>query len=143
MSTAEKFLSCLDKVKPTGRGKWMACCPAHDDNTPSLSIKETEGGDLLLHCFAGCSAADVVAAVGFTLSDLFDAPPDHHKRGGDWRPTMPAADLLRSLAKDAMLVGVIATNMNDFGEISDEDRASLVAAIARIDSALIMGGIKR
>lgn len=74
MSTAEKFLSCLDKVKPTGRGKWMACCPAHDDNTPSLSIKETEGGDLLLHCFAGCSAADVVAAVGFTLSDLFDAP---------------------------------------------------------------------
>jgi hypothetical protein len=56
---------------------------------------------------------------------------------------MPAADLLRSLAKDAMLVGVIATNMSDFGEISDEDRASLVAAIARIDSALIMGGIKR
>lgn len=36
---------------------WMARCPAHDDSTPSLSIKETGGGKLLAlrRCrLAGC-----------------------------------------------------------------------------------------
>ncbi|MEM9355837.1 MAG: toprim domain-containing protein [Pseudomonadota bacterium] len=48
-------------------GKWhggygMACCPAHDDSKPSLSIKDGRNG-LLLHCFAGCGYADVRAAL--------------------------------------------------------------------------------
>lgn len=42
--------------------RWMARCPAHDDRTPSLSIKE-HNGRIWLHCFAGCAYADVVAAL--------------------------------------------------------------------------------
>ena len=38
---------------------WIDRCPAHDDNNPSLSIKETSDGKLLLHCFAGCSFEDI------------------------------------------------------------------------------------
>jgi protein tyrosine phosphatase len=49
----------------------MACCPAHNDKNPSLSIKETKDGDVLLHCFAGCGVDDVVAALGLEMSDLF------------------------------------------------------------------------
>ena len=71
--SVEKILSCLDKVRRTGSGNWIACCPAHDDRSPSLSICETEIGSVLLHCFAGCPTADVVAAVGLEMSDLF--PP--------------------------------------------------------------------
>ena len=41
---------------------WIDRCPAHDDNNPSLSIKETSDGKLLLHCFAGCSFEDIVKA---------------------------------------------------------------------------------
>ena len=41
---------------------WIDRCPAHDDNNPSLSIKETADGKLLLHCFAGCSFEDIVKA---------------------------------------------------------------------------------
>ena len=37
-----------------GRG-WMACCPAHDDRTPSLSIADGAEGRILLTCFAGCT----------------------------------------------------------------------------------------
>lgn len=72
-----------------GTGRYMACCPAHDDRSPSLSIKECDDGRLLIHCFAGCPAVDVLEAVGLSLSDLF--PDDlkgkhrvgfipHHKR---------------------------------------------------------------
>src|SRR5690606_37511242 len=66
--------------KPAGAGEWKACCPAHDDRTPSLSISEGENGKVLLHCFAGCDVADVVAAMGLATSDLFP-PKDSTGRG--------------------------------------------------------------
>ena len=34
--------------------RFMTHCPAHDDRTPSLSVKERLGRRPLLHCFAGC-----------------------------------------------------------------------------------------
>ena len=51
--------------------RWMALCPAHDDHTPSLSISEGEDGRCLVHCFAGCTQAAVVAAMGLEMADLF------------------------------------------------------------------------
>lgn len=42
---------------------WMARCPAHDDSTPSLSIRETRDGKLLVHCHAGCEQTAVIAAL--------------------------------------------------------------------------------
>lgn len=44
-----------------GRGG-MCRCPAHDDRTPSLSIRLGDYG-LLYHCFAGCDTRDVLRAV--------------------------------------------------------------------------------
>jgi putative DNA primase/helicase len=45
----------------SGRGG-MCRCPAHDDRSPSLSIRIGDYG-LLYHCFAGCTASDVIRAV--------------------------------------------------------------------------------
>ena len=42
---------------------WMARCPAHRDNTPSLSLGLGRDGTLLVHCFAGCAQQDVIAAL--------------------------------------------------------------------------------
>ena len=71
MRPVERLLAVLDKVRNRGDSSWMACCPAHNDKNPSLSIKETKDGDVLLHCFAGCGVDDVVAALGLEMSDLF------------------------------------------------------------------------
>lgn len=65
------ILTYLKKVKPSGNGRFMACCPAHEDKTPSLAIQKLDDGRILLNCFAGCGAADVVAALGLSLTDLF------------------------------------------------------------------------
>jgi len=54
-------------------GSWSARCPAHEDRSPSLSLRQIEG-QALIHCHAGCSAEDVVAALTMTMSDLFDEP---------------------------------------------------------------------
>ena len=59
-------------------GKWsgtkgMACCPAHDDRTPSLGVSLGRQA-ILFHCFAGCDQQSVLAALareGFDASSLF------------------------------------------------------------------------
>jgi len=55
-----------DVVERLG-GRWGAngglCrCPAHDDRTPSLSVRAGRAR-LLLHCFAGCTAGDILRAL--------------------------------------------------------------------------------
>lgn len=58
----EKVLVRLDKVKAAGSGRWKACCPAHDDRDPSLSVREADDGKVLVHCWAGCTTREILAA---------------------------------------------------------------------------------
>ncbi|WP_457787188.1 virulence-associated protein E [Pseudomonas sp. PL-6] len=79
----DQLLPRLDKVRPAGANKWKACCPAHEDKEPSLSIREADDGKVLLYCWAGCTSADITAAVGMELRDLF--PGDKPARQGPSR----------------------------------------------------------
>jgi hypothetical protein len=44
-------------------GSWTARCPAHDDRTPSLSIRDAGDGKVLVRCHAGCDQERVIAAL--------------------------------------------------------------------------------
>ncbi|ALY51066.1 virulence-associated protein E [Pseudomonas aeruginosa] len=83
MTPIDKLLPRLDKVKADGKSRWKACCPAHDDKSPSLRVTETEGGTVLLKCWVGCTAAEIVAAVGLQMADLF--PGEKRQRSGPSR----------------------------------------------------------
>lgn len=48
--------------RKAGRG-WSARCPAHDDNSPSLSLREGYGGKVLVRCHAGCSQEEVISSL--------------------------------------------------------------------------------
>jgi hypothetical protein len=67
---AELLLGRLEGVIRTGEGRWSARCPAHDDRSPSLSVR-LDGDRLLFHCHAGCAPEDALAAVGLSWSDLY------------------------------------------------------------------------
>jgi hypothetical protein len=56
------------------RPSWSACCPAHADTRPSLSLTETGDGKLLMNCFAGCKPEAVMQAIGLDLSFLYPSP---------------------------------------------------------------------
>lgn len=43
--------------------QWQARCPAHNDHTPSLSIREGDDGRILFYCHAGCEQARVLDAL--------------------------------------------------------------------------------
>ncbi|MGB5833434.1 MAG: hypothetical protein WBG92_15760 [Thiohalocapsa sp.] len=66
----ENLLSRLAGVIRTGDGRWSARCPAHEDRSPSLSVRN-DGDRILFHCHAGCHPDDVLAAVGLAWRDLY------------------------------------------------------------------------
>lgn len=72
--TAEAFADLL-QARPSGVGRWQARCPAHEDRSPSLNIREGQDGRVLLHCFAGCAHTAILGKLGLARSDLFAGPP--------------------------------------------------------------------
>ena len=70
---AEDLAQRCAKAQATKAG-WQACCPAHDDRSPSLSIT-AQGDTVLLHCHAGCEPAAVLAALGLEMAALFPPRP--------------------------------------------------------------------
>lgn len=70
----EKILDRLTLVRRAGEGRWMARCPAHEDRTPSLSVKLLQDGRILLHCFGcGTGAVEIIMSLGLQPSELFPA----------------------------------------------------------------------
>ena len=67
--TLDLLLSQLQGVRPRG-ARWSACCPAHEDNSPSLSVAEGDRG-ILLRCFAGCTVQEICGSLGIKPQDLF------------------------------------------------------------------------
>ena len=62
---ADVVIDVLERFGPVtgGDGQWDACCPAHDDKKPSLSISLGADAYLLLYCQRGCDYEEVKAAL--------------------------------------------------------------------------------
>ena len=133
--SAEQLLSRLDRVRSTGSGRWIACCPAHEDRSPSLSIRELADGRILLHDFGGCGTDDVLSAIGLTMADLFPDRLPTPDRGFRRSPKIPASDILAALAYESYLISIIAMQVADKREVSDADFTRLALAARRIGSA--------
>lgn len=68
--TIDGFLLRFDQRKAISGG-WMVKCPAHEDQTASLSVSQGADGRILLHDHAGCTPDAIVSALGLTMGDLF------------------------------------------------------------------------
>jgi len=141
MSQVDNLLSHLDKVKRTGDGKWAACCPSHDDKGPSLTIRELDDGRVLVHCFAGCSVHEVLDAVGLDMAALF--PPREIQNGKPERRPFPAADVLRAIGFEALVVCASAAAMVTGEPFTQADRERLILATERIQAGLTAAGVSR
>jgi hypothetical protein len=133
MSAAAKILERLNSVKQTGAGRWLARCPAHEDRTPSLSIRETADGMVLLHDFGGCEVGAVLDSIGLQLSDLYDRPLEHCRPPS--RSRIPAADILEVLAFEVNVATFIAYDILESRDIGELGWNRLAQACGRINSA--------
>src|SRR6266571_1293899 len=72
-------------------GQWWSCqCPAHDDRSLSLSLRDGDRG-LIVRRWAGCAPRDVLAELR-RHGLLGEAPHDHHHR--------PTPAIVRADARD-------------------------------------------
>jgi hypothetical protein len=123
------LLAKLEGVK--GRaGSWIARCPAHEDRSPSLTVKELDDGRILVHCFAECGTDAVLGALGLEMTDLFPTPLATHVAP---RRAFSAMDALRCLGHESRVSAITCADLAE-GKPIDTDRVFVAAR--RIANAL-------
>ena len=128
--SAESLLQRLDKVRRTGTDKWVACCPAHDSKSgASLAIRETDDGRVLLHCFGGCGAGEVLSAIGMEFADLYSQTSSFHLP--QVRKPWNASDVLRCLSFESLLIYQYATALARGEVLDNAARERLLTAVSR------------
>lgn len=128
------LLATLQKTKQTGARRWIACCPAHPDKRPSLTITEKDDGMVLIKCWAGCGAADILAAVGLEFDALYPDKLDDHRGKPARRPWNPY-DVLKIMAFEATVVRLSAAAIATGKPLNEADTARLVTAWHRLEAA--------
>lgn len=136
--SATALLDRLDRVKQTAPGRWLARCPAHEDRSPSLSIRELEDGRVLLYDFGGCDTQAVLDALGLEMQALFPVPLPEAQKGRGYglsHSRIPPRDLLEVISEETSVVAVIAADFLAQHSISEQDWQRLATAAARIGRA--------
>ena len=63
LKPTQHVVDIVGALSGTWRGYVEMCpCPAHQDKTPSLSVRQGHDG-ILVHCFAGCNPDDVLREI--------------------------------------------------------------------------------
>ena len=134
----DTLIARLDGVKETGPGKYLSRCPAHDDRSPSLAIKDGDDGRILVHCFAGCETEDVLSAIGLTFSDVM---PERIGSDHSYKPVrnrISPRDALATLDHESLVVAIIGADILDHKEVDESTWGRLAAAVQRINSTRAM-----
>jgi putative DNA primase/helicase len=90
----EDIVFKLKKSKKIGPAEWKGCCPAHDDNDPSLCVGSGDKG-IVLNCLTGCRPEDVAGALGYKMSDLFY---ETAKPGSSYQASPPEKVTIKKMA---------------------------------------------
>lgn len=105
-------INLVTALRGTWHGSYAMCrCPAHDDRTPSLSIRQGLSG-VLVHCFAGCNPRDIIRALRNT----------DRVRGVEPRPTqsLHSSQLAqRLLERGNLMRNTLEQNWRERGRYSD------------------------
>lgn len=136
---AEAFLSRCEKVRSTGNGTWIACCPGHEDKNPSMTVRELEDGRTLVHCFAGCDVEKILSAVGLGFDALFPDKPPRADHIAPLRRPFPAADVLEAVANETFYVAYMAATMADGYVLDATDKRLLYQSFDRLMEARRLG----
>ena len=134
----DNFLSQLESVRSTNKNQWKARCPAHEDRSPSLSVREVEDGRILVHCFAGCDVHSILSSVNLEMRDL---QPECLGNFKSLKRPFPAADVLSAVGFESLVVINSANQLISDGALNFLEKERLSLAISRIQAAINLSGV--
>lgn len=133
------------KLKKAGKNH-IACCPFHDEKTPSFSVNEREG---FFYCF-GCGASgnsigfimdyerlefkDAVIGLGRALG-LGDPSPNTKARESLQSRIGKHARLKAQILDDRWLMEIVKAARERGEQISEQEKPLIVATIARLKAS--------
>jgi len=141
MNPLNNILATLDNVRPYGKG-YRATCPNGHKSKGNLIINRGNEGCVLLRCYAGCSALEIVHGLGLELKDLFERPPanmtDEEKRQrrrqakqSQWKAA------LKNLPLEIAVLEIAAGQIANGKPLDEADQQRLILAGTRIRSAKV------
>jgi hypothetical protein len=129
------LISRLEGAKKTGAHSWICKCPAHQDRTASLHIKNDGDDKILLNCFAGCDTYSILKSIGLDWKDVL---PDSNEinHSSPKKQIIYATEALALIRFEAQIVCLIAFKMKKTRIASDDAVDRLELAMQRINKAM-------
>lgn len=104
-----------------------------------MSVRETQDGTVLIKCFAGCGALDIIKKVGMRPGDLF--PQEYRAPVTQRGPTRPnhwhaRNDAMKAVMRETQLVGLVAADIAEGRKVTTLDAERCMEAVVKIQQAL-------
>lgn len=136
--TADPLLQRLECVQKSRSG-WRSRCPACGGMARKVSITQVHDR-VLVYCFGGCQAIEVLQAVGLGWPDIM--PPRHWPQSPEERRKahhaireVGWASALKVLALESEVALIAARQLARWEYLSEEDDNRLAEAVERIYNA--------
>ncbi|WP_297922959.1 hypothetical protein [Metallibacterium sp.] len=135
----DALLHRLERVQRSGQG-WRADCPNGHKTHGTLSLAQGDDGRLLLHCFAGCSTADVLGTLGLALADVMperlrDESPEGRRTAQERFRLASVTAAAGVLEREARVLLIAHHDLQRGEALPPDDARRLREAVERIEAA--------
>ena len=121
----------FDGVRETGNVQYSCRCPAHEDKSASLGIKEGDENRILLNCFAGCDVKSILESVGLDWKDIL---PDNKLYQAEKHSFNPFA-VLNMIRDEVLIIGLASADIRNNKPLNDKDHDRLLKAVSNVRDA--------
>ena len=128
----EDVLNRFDGVRETGGGQYSCRCPAHEDKSNSLGIKQGDGDRIMMNCFAGCQTQDILSAVGLSFKDIL--PTNDYNKEVKEKGFNPYS-VLKMIRDEVLIIGLASVDIKKGKALGDKEHDRLLKAIGNVRDA--------
>ena len=121
----------FDGVRETGNGQYSCRCPAHEDKSASLGIKEGDGGRILLNCFAGCDVNSILNSAGLDWKDIMNEEKLFQAEKYKFNPFA----VLKMIRNEVLIIGLASADIRNGKPLNDKDHDRLMKAVGNVRDA--------